>query len=93
MKKSLKKVVKIGIAIIILIVLGIIGYFTWNFIEVNMTKQEEMEKDETPPTLEIKDLTLTQGKSYNVYSFFRRRARFSAELSCSQPPMLVYIYL
>lgn len=69
MKKSLKKVVKIGIAIIILIVLGIIGYFTWNFIEVNMAKQEEMEKDETPPTLEIKDLTLTQGKSYNVYSF------------------------
>lgn len=69
MKKSLKKVAKIGIAIIILIVLGIIGYFTWNFIEVNMAKQEEMEKDETPPTLEIKDLTLTQGKSYNVYSF------------------------
>ena len=55
MKKSLKKVVKIGITIIILIVLGIIGYFTWNFIEVNMAKQKEMEKDETPPNLEIKD--------------------------------------
>ena len=70
MKKSLKQIAKIGTIMIILLVFVVVGYLTWNFIKVNMSKQEE--RDETPPILEIKDVTITQGESYNVYSFLEK---------------------